>query len=96
MFYCEDCDIFFEKPKLVKYEDSEIYYQEYKHVCPFCKSDEIKEAVKCAKCGEYVAEIEENGMCVKCVNDLQMKAFEFIKQFSNEELEIVLDYLNEI
>lgn len=96
MFYCKDCDTFFNEPNLRLYQDKDIWHQSYISVCPFCKSDDITEAVKCAKCSEYVAEIEENGMCIKCVNELQMKALEFIKQFNSEELEIVLDYLNEI
>lgn len=96
MYYCEDCNTFFDEPDLMLYQDAEIGHQSYISVCPFCKSEYISEAVKCAKCGEYVKEIETNGMCLDCVNALQMQAFEFIKQFNSAELEIVLDYLNEI
>ncbi|MBE7092741.1 MAG: hypothetical protein E7365_06145 [Clostridiales bacterium] len=96
MFYCEDCDNFVEETKLIRCEDPEIWHQGFKHVCPLCNSEEIKEAVKCAKCGKYVAEIETNGRCLKCVNELQLKALDFIKQFDAEEQEIIIDYLTDI
>lgn len=96
MYYCESCDMFFDEPDLMLYQDAEIGHQSYISVCPHCKNEEISEAVKCAKCGEYVKEIETNGMCVKCVNDLQLKAYDFISKFDAEEREIILDYLNEI
>lgn len=96
MFYCEDCDSFVEETKLIRYEDTEIWHQGFKQICPLCNSEEITEAVKCAKCGEYVAEIEANGRCLKCVNELQLKALEFIKQFDTDEQEIIIDYLTEM
>ena len=96
MYYCEDCDEFFEEAKLMLYIDEEISHKSHILVCPFCKSEYISEAVKCAECGEYVKEIESNGRCLKCVDDLQLKAQEFICKFDAEEREIILDYLNEI
>ena len=38
-------------------------------VCPHCESTDFDEAVKCEKCGEFVAELE-NGLCDICHDDM--------------------------
>lgn len=96
MFYCEDCDSFFEEAKLIRYEDPEIWHQGYKHICPICKSEEIKETVKCVSCGEYTKEHEaDNGLCPECQARIQKEAREFIEKYKTEEQEYIIEFLNE-
>ena len=71
MFYCEECESYFEECKVIK--EHHPYGMgtavEEWYVCPYCESTHINEAKQCAMCGEYVPKLED-GMCDCCYGDM--------------------------
>lgn len=97
MFYCEDCDRFFEETKMMLKVEDDIGYQQYIEVCPFCHNDYLQETEICARCGKDVAREDiDDGMCKECLDELRSEALEFIKKYSTQEQEIIIDYLNDL
>lgn len=95
MYYCEDCDSYFEEAEMIPYTDADIWHQGYKHICPICKSEEIEEAAKCITCGEYICKEKcEGGICDNCKADLQRAATAFIEKYKPEEQEHIIEFLN--
>lgn len=56
MYICNNCGAVFESTVSIhEYHDKIDNQIEEYHGCPYCKSDDICEAVQCSMCGEYVA-----------------------------------------
>lgn len=76
MFYCDNCDSFFDEP--IEEEDFVGYYGSAKayqsiSICPHCHSDSIEEAAECAWCDQPFTEGEINadGLCPICAVELE-------------------------
>ena len=57
MYICNNCGELIESTiSIHEYHDEldERPVEEY-HGCPYCKSNDVSEAVQCSLCGEYVA-----------------------------------------
>ena len=55
-YYCYNCDSYFENTVSIREYHNEVDdrpFEEYQG-CPYCKSDDIVEAVQCSLCGQYV------------------------------------------
>lgn len=72
MYYCPNCKSEFDEPKLIKdyvvndpYPDGPIIC-----VCPFCRSEDFVQAVKCDGCGEYIigeyVKVSDRNYCEDC------------------------------
>lgn len=72
MFICEDCENMFDTPdKKTEYHPyGNGYAGEDWSACPFCGSTEIVEASKCERCGDYVLELDEMGLCDWCHEEM--------------------------
>ena len=76
MYYCKDCGELFDEDDIV--EEDESFPVEYwgsivtcpcySSHCPYCNSNDIEEAPKCDKCGEYFSpdDLDEDGLCEDC------------------------------
>ena len=81
MFICNDCGEVFEEPKIY-YEHHPYgmgYAEEKWLACPHCGDTDIKDAVECSRCGDYIAEddahMDENGLylCDMCNDELYLE-----------------------
>ena len=67
MYICEVCGEVFTEPNVIEerhpYGDG--YATEDWYACPCCESTDIVEAKKCAGCGEWFAELEDD-FCEDC------------------------------
>ena len=78
MYYCEECNNFFDEPVEVVYEvHSELpgAPRECRPGCPICFSLEIETAYICDECGDPIRSGEicfENGnvYCEECLDDI--------------------------
>lgn len=74
MFFCNGCGEVFEEVKII--EEHHPYGMgtatEKWGVCPYCNYEDIAEAEKCNRCGEWFGELH-NGMCKECWDDLHGK-----------------------
>lgn len=57
MYICNNCGAIFENTVSIHEHHNELYDKpiETYHGCPFCKCDDVTEAVQCDLCGEFVA-----------------------------------------
>lgn len=71
MYICNECGEVFSEPKII--EEHHPYGMGYATedwaVCPCCGEEDICEAKKCKRCGEYFAELHE-GYCDCCYGDM--------------------------
>lgn len=71
MFFCNGCGEIFEECKII--EEHHPYgigtVVEKWSVCPHCDYEDITEAKKCNRCGEYFGELH-NGLCECCHGDM--------------------------
>lgn len=77
MWWCFDCEQYFEKPEKVFEHHSEVWggvTDETFYVCPICHGDDIEEATeKCDACGAEVIATKLVGnkeLCPKCYTAL--------------------------
>ncbi len=56
MYYCDNCDSVFEELKQYKeIVTSDPYPMGFNYLaCPYCKSEEVFDAIECSNCGEYI------------------------------------------
>lgn len=95
MYICASCESVFCEPRAedmgcVPYGDTYASLGEY-DVCPVCGDEDIAEAAKCARCGEYKAASElTEGFCSACAAEV-MKEFKAVleEHFSSEEIELI-------
>ena len=88
MWFCSDCDDYFEEPRTVTEihselgEEAEHFPEEYS-VCPYCGGEYIEEAFICGRCGEPSHEGET--FCPDCTSAILAS---FAKWLDNEAWEI--------
>ena len=73
MLFCNGCGQTFEEVKIIEEHHPfgmSTAGEEF-GVCPFCNYEDIDEAKKCERCGNYFAEDSlHNGLCECCWSDL--------------------------
>lgn len=71
MYICNSCGAVFETPAV--YEEHHPYGSgtatEEFSICPSCRDTDFDEAQKCERCGEYVAELEDD-LCEECWDEM--------------------------
>ena len=71
MYICNSCGAVFSTPDT--HEDHHPYGMgtaaETWSVCPSCRDTDFDEAQKCERCGEYVAELEDD-LCELCWDEM--------------------------
>lgn len=96
MLICLGCGGAFEEPEVrasaevldVAGEPVRLKY----YACPFCGSDEIEEASRCALCGEQQPEPElRGGLCPVCIEELRRKVKNFTASLEPAETEFIRD-----
>lgn len=57
MFICNNCNSLLENtvPIHEYHDELDDKFCETYYVCPYCKSDDVDEAVQCSICGEYIS-----------------------------------------
>ena len=71
MYICETCGEIFAEPNTIyeRHPYGEGFAEEAWSACPNCESTSIAEAKKCERCGEWVAELEDD-LCECCHGDM--------------------------
>lgn len=98
--YCKKCETLMEEdsPQWFSVQNTETGHYTQWRECPYCGSDEIVEAVKCAECGEeFAPEFIEEGLCEKCRVKFQILVKKLLeKALSTEGREYIADYVCEV
>lgn len=72
MYICTECERTFTEPG--GYEEHHPYGMGYASesfdCCPYCDSTEFEEATRCERCGEWVIEVDDNGYCGLCAEEM--------------------------
>ena len=72
MYICHNCGAVFDTPDT--YEEHHPYGMGYARerwsVCPSCGDTDFDEAKECSRCGEYFAELEDDGLCELCWDEM--------------------------
>lgn len=75
MYKCCECGETFETPATIKEERGEFWgmtcYEEIS-ICPYCKSSEFDDMIKCPACGEYMD--SDRDYCENCI-EIRDEAF---------------------
>ena len=71
MYICNECGEIFSDHKIIREPrpyGMGVAYEEF-GVCPHCDSDDWSEAEQCERCGEYIAELEDD-LCDECHGEM--------------------------
>ena len=90
LFKCVECGHLFERGEEKSWIES---HGESMKGCPICEGT-YEEAKPCKVCGCY--ENVENDICKGCKDRLSKDVKKFIKNYKEEEKEIIMDILEEI
>lgn len=94
MIHCKNCSSVFEETELESTlrRDTDTNYDYRVHICPFCHSDDLKDAFECKGCGEaHPFDDLTEGFCKECEKKLQDKVTEFFKQFNEDEKNYIFE-----
>ena len=71
MYICIECGEVFSEPDahIEHHPYGKGYATESWAICPHCRSTNFEEAKECSRCGEYVAELEDD-LCDVCHGDM--------------------------
>lgn len=88
MLVCLECGRKFETARDVREEHGETVA-----VCPHCGNEEIDEAVRCVRCGEWTGTMQAScGLCADCEIDADQKLSEMLAQhFAPSERRYLLE-----
>ena len=85
MWICNDCKTVFENPREYYEHDTGYHGMD----CPFCSSDDIDEAKRCAECDGLVNEKKlVNGLCAACI-EKHANDYETVKAYGADRKEAV-------
>ena len=89
-FYCENCKSFVKEEELksASFIDFETGFQGVKLCCPHCRSDYLKRAIRCLRCGSFF--FSPQYLCPQCVRELKAELDRFLENYSPEEQEAML------
>lgn len=90
--YCKKCKLFFAAEELKESwsTDLDTWTYEIKRVCPLCGGEHIILAKNCLRCKEDF--VGKGALCIKCIKELKEELEEFLKKYSIEEQEAMLEY----
>lgn len=87
--YCKRCKLFFDEALEVCSTDLDLWAYEIKKVCPLCKSEHVIYAKVCSRCnGDFLG---KGSLCPNCIKALREELEEFLKKYSIEEQEAMLE-----
>lgn len=84
MFKCDECGHIFEYGEEISWRED---YGETFSGCPMCKGT-YQEVYACRLCGDYNCE-DFNDTCEKCKEDIAKRFETMIREFTEEEREIL-------
>ena len=74
MYCCEACGKFFDDPVVNIITEPSFYGfdpPEREDLCPYCSSEDFREAEYCDRCGNWVKELHvDYDLCPRCMDDL--------------------------
>lgn len=95
MFYCNECDEFFEELEKVEETIGEYCGQpatEIYCVCPMCRESNFEKATRCEICGNWAKPYE---YCETCQEEYPKYVKDFFGKFNDKEKEYIKDLILE-
>lgn len=90
MLYCNACESEVERLSLIKTVDLDTGISRYQQVCGKCLSLDIVEARACLRCGG-INKRRSSFICKRCKEELKRKLEDFLKKYTVEEQEAMLE-----